>query len=103
VEASCVRLRSEGPSVAETGTFTQGFDGDGELNDPVPFVVPSGKGIEHVLELAWPDGRREVDRDTEIAIDIFCEHLGDALELLNAPGINGRGSAALSARQRGNR
>jgi UDP-GlcNAc:undecaprenyl-phosphate/decaprenyl-phosphate GlcNAc-1-phosphate transferase len=103
VEACRVRLRSEGPSVAGPGTFSQGFDGNGELDDTVPFVVPSGKGIEHVLELAWPDGRREVDRDTEIAIDIFCEHLGDALELLNSPGVNGRGAAPLSPRQRGSR
>ena len=56
-----------------------------------------------MLELAWPDGRREVDRDTEIAIDIFCEHLGDALELLNSPIISGRSPTPLSPRQRGNR
>jgi UDP-GlcNAc:undecaprenyl-phosphate GlcNAc-1-phosphate transferase len=40
--------------------------------------VPGGKNIEQILELVWRDGRREVDRDTEIAVDILCEYLGDA-------------------------
>jgi hypothetical protein len=31
------------------------------------------------LELGWRDGRREIERDIEIAIDIFCEHLADAI------------------------
>ena len=48
------------------------------------FVVPvrGGKNAEQTLELFWRDGRREVDRDTEIAIDILCEYLGDAFELI---------------------
>src|SRR5262249_1021984 len=46
------------------------------------FVVPGGKASERVLELIWSDGRREIDRDTEIAIDLFCEYLGDAFEEL---------------------
>ena len=40
------------------------------------FVLP---GSEATLELGWRDGRREIDRDTEIAVDLFCEHLADAL------------------------
>ena len=44
------------------------------------FVIPGGK--ERVLELAWRDGSREIDRDTEIAIDIFCEHLGESFDTL---------------------
>jgi UDP-GlcNAc:undecaprenyl-phosphate GlcNAc-1-phosphate transferase len=45
-----------------------------------PFIVPipGGKKAEQVLEIFWRDGRREVDRDTEIAVDILCEYLGDA-------------------------
>src|SRR5580698_9020667 len=47
-----------------------------------PFIVPipGGKNTEQVLEIFWRDGRREVDRDTEIAVDILCEYLGDAFE-----------------------
>jgi UDP-GlcNAc:undecaprenyl-phosphate/decaprenyl-phosphate GlcNAc-1-phosphate transferase len=45
------------------------------------FSVPSAKATERTLELVWYDGRKEIDRDTEIAAEIFCEHLGDALDL----------------------
>ena len=45
------------------------------------FAVTGG---DNVLELGWVDGRREIDRDTEIAVEIFCEHLGDAFDLLKA-------------------
>jgi UDP-GlcNAc:undecaprenyl-phosphate/decaprenyl-phosphate GlcNAc-1-phosphate transferase len=48
------------------------------------FMVPSGKGDERSLELGWIDGRQEIDRDTEIAVDIFCEYLGEALDLLKS-------------------
>jgi UDP-GlcNAc:undecaprenyl-phosphate GlcNAc-1-phosphate transferase len=40
------------------------------------FALP---GHACTLELGWRDGRSEIDRDTEIAVDIFCEHLADAL------------------------
>ena len=49
-----------------------------------------------MLELGWHDGRREIDRDTEIAIDIFCEHLGDGLESAREPA--GAAGAPLSDR-----
>jgi UDP-GlcNAc:undecaprenyl-phosphate GlcNAc-1-phosphate transferase len=39
------------------------------------------------LEVGWDDGRREIDRDTEIAIDIFCEHLGDALARMGVASV----------------
>jgi UDP-GlcNAc:undecaprenyl-phosphate GlcNAc-1-phosphate transferase len=45
------------------------------------FVLPSSPCT---LELGWRDGRRAIDRDTEIAVDIFCEHLADALARLAA-------------------
>jgi UDP-GlcNAc:undecaprenyl-phosphate GlcNAc-1-phosphate transferase len=48
----------------------------------LPFIVPSAKGAERTLELVWLDGRTEIDRDTEIAAEIFCEHLGEALDLV---------------------
>jgi UDP-GlcNAc:undecaprenyl-phosphate GlcNAc-1-phosphate transferase len=45
------------------------------------FVVPGGKLTERTLVLGWVDGRQAIDRDTEIAAEIFCEHLGEALDL----------------------
>jgi UDP-GlcNAc:undecaprenyl-phosphate GlcNAc-1-phosphate transferase len=46
------------------------------------FVVPGGKAAERALVLGWADGRQAIDRDTEIAAEIFCEHLGEALDLV---------------------
>ena len=40
---------------------------------------------ERTLELGWRDGRREIDRDTEIALEIFCEYLGEALDAAREP------------------
>ena len=40
-------------------------------------------GSACMLELGWRDGRREIDRDTEIAVDLFCEHLAEALVRLS--------------------
>lgn len=59
------------------------------------FVVPGGRASERVLELVWNDGRREIDRDTEIAIDLFCEYVGDAFEDLKSAMLaaDGRGRA----------
>jgi UDP-GlcNAc:undecaprenyl-phosphate GlcNAc-1-phosphate transferase len=57
------------------------------------FTVPSAKAAERTLELVWFDGRTEIDRDTEIAAEVFCEHLGEALDLARAA-ANPRPSAA---------
>ncbi len=46
------------------------------------FLVPGGRKTERILALGWDDGRTEIGRDTEIAAEIFCEHLGEALESL---------------------
>jgi hypothetical protein len=61
------------------------------------FFVPGSRSGERTLELGWADGRPEVDRDTEIAIDIFCEYLGEALEASRqtnvGAGLRSRGAA----------
>ena len=36
------------------------------------------------LELGWTDGRKSVDRDTEIAIELLCEHVYAALQRIEA-------------------
>jgi UDP-GlcNAc:undecaprenyl-phosphate GlcNAc-1-phosphate transferase len=97
VQAAGVRLRAQATG-ADPTAFSHGFDADGAALEGVRFVVPGGKGGERVLELAWSDGRREVDRDTEIAIDIFCEHLGDALEQLSAAPVGLRAERVTKSR-----
>jgi UDP-GlcNAc:undecaprenyl-phosphate/decaprenyl-phosphate GlcNAc-1-phosphate transferase len=80
-----VDLGGHGPE----GTPTASFHRDPEESFPgaagvfrAHFMVPGSKTADSGLELAWSDGRREIDRDTEIAIDMLCEYLGEAFEIL---------------------
>jgi hypothetical protein len=48
------------------------------------FLVPGGKATaERFLDVTWQDGRSEIDRDTEIAVDILCEYIANALDALH--------------------
>jgi UDP-GlcNAc:undecaprenyl-phosphate/decaprenyl-phosphate GlcNAc-1-phosphate transferase len=44
-------------------------------------LFPERPGNTHI-ELGWSDGRAHVNRDTEIAIELVCEHVSAALERL---------------------
>jgi UDP-GlcNAc:undecaprenyl-phosphate GlcNAc-1-phosphate transferase len=65
--------------------FNHPADCDGSNQSWFQFPVPTSKALQSKLELAWSDGRQDVDSDTEIAVDIFCEYLGDALDLTRTP------------------
>jgi UDP-GlcNAc:undecaprenyl-phosphate GlcNAc-1-phosphate transferase len=45
-------------------------------------TIPGSRDGARTLELGWSDGRQEIGRDTEIAAEIFCEHLAEALDFL---------------------
>jgi UDP-GlcNAc:undecaprenyl-phosphate GlcNAc-1-phosphate transferase len=68
-----------GVRVGPSPAFSKGFDAPDPQAFQARFLVP---GSACALELLWTDGRRELDRDTEIAVEIFCERLGDALDAL---------------------
>jgi len=94
-----VRLQVEAPP-NEEGTppaaFSHGFESAEAKLYTMRFQVPGGgRAADRVLELAWADGRIEIDRDTEIAIDIFCEYLGEAIELAKAPAFGLRASRGI--------
>src|SRR5262249_34681684 len=86
------------PSTYSHGATEDDATPDGSAVARFRFSVPGGRTAERTLELGWTDGRQEIDRDTEIAVDIFCEYLGEALELtrqvavaaLRAPGASPR-------------
>jgi UDP-GlcNAc:undecaprenyl-phosphate GlcNAc-1-phosphate transferase len=84
--ASGIRIDLGGGGPEGTPTsFRRGFDDDYAGADGVfraHFMVPGATAADTGLELAWSDGRREIDRDTEIAIDMLCEYLGEAFEIL---------------------
>jgi UDP-GlcNAc:undecaprenyl-phosphate GlcNAc-1-phosphate transferase len=48
-------------------------------------LTPERPGADQ-LELAWNGGREHLDRDTEIALELLCEHAADAVDRLR----NGR-------------
>ena len=50
-----------------------GLDGEG------PRLAVERPGDDHI-ELGWTDGRLQVDRGTEVAIELLCDHLVVALE-----------------------
>ncbi len=59
---------------------SEGFDEAGpDLFRARYGLLPERHGDVH-LELGWADGRTGVDRDTEIAIELLCDHLSAALE-----------------------
>jgi len=71
-----------GPVPAFAHEFEQTEIGPDQLFE-ARFVLP---GSTCTLELAWRDGRKEMDRDTEIAVDIFCEFLAEALTRVASDG-----------------
>jgi UDP-GlcNAc:undecaprenyl-phosphate GlcNAc-1-phosphate transferase len=71
---------------AETPTtFSHGIGDETADTFRWQFVVPGSKGPDRVLELGWNDGRRQVDRDTEIAVGVFCAFLATGLEAVKEP------------------
>ena len=64
-----------GPAPAFSHEFEQTTVGPDQVFE-ARFALP---GSAAMLELGWRNGRTEIDRDTEIAVDIFCEHLAEAL------------------------
>jgi len=82
--ASAIALRLADAAPGDERAFTDGFDdADSELFRVRYGVVPERPG-EDELELGFADGRRALDRDTEIAIELLCEHLCTALVRLEA-------------------
>jgi UDP-GlcNAc:undecaprenyl-phosphate GlcNAc-1-phosphate transferase len=51
-------------------------------------LIPERPGDDH-LELAWDDDRTFVHRDTEIAVELLCDHLSQALERLERARLDG--------------
>jgi UDP-GlcNAc:undecaprenyl-phosphate GlcNAc-1-phosphate transferase len=74
-----------GPSPSFSHEYEQTAIGPDERPFEARFVLP---GSSSMLELGWRDGRREIDRDVEIAVDIFCEHLADALARVSTSALS---------------
>jgi UDP-GlcNAc:undecaprenyl-phosphate GlcNAc-1-phosphate transferase len=75
--AAALHLPDDAPG--DPGERIEGFDTDGELFRARYGLLPERPGDTHV-ELGWTDGRSTVERDTEIAVELLCDHVSAALE-----------------------
>ena len=71
--------------------FAVGFEEAGPEVLRARYSLLGERPDEGGLELGWADGRKTVDRDTEIAVELLCEHVYSALQRFEA---NGRSSAS---------
>jgi UDP-GlcNAc:undecaprenyl-phosphate GlcNAc-1-phosphate transferase len=60
--------------------FAEGFDGAEPELLRARYGLVMERPDDDTVELGWADGRTEVDRDTEIAIELLCDHLSGAVE-----------------------
>ncbi len=80
VGAAAVALRTQDRSEAVLQGFgTPGLDAGVELLSARFSLMGERPGAKHLV-LTWDDGRAEVDRDTEIAVEALCQHLSVALD-----------------------
>lgn len=54
---------------------------------------------ERCIELGWSDGRTHVDRDTELAVELLCRHVADAVERIG-PRSEGRAAVPVAGLRR---
>ncbi len=85
LQASCAALKV----VARNGTvktceFSWGFDEAPVTVLRVRFSLLGERPDDGGLELGFTDGRRTVDRDTEIAVELLCEHVYAAVQRIAA-------------------
>jgi UDP-GlcNAc:undecaprenyl-phosphate GlcNAc-1-phosphate transferase len=80
LDASAFALHLHSNASGEPEIYSEGFDEAGpELFRARYGLVPERQG-DTQLELGWSDGRNAIDRDTEIAIELLCDHLSSAID-----------------------
>jgi hypothetical protein len=79
--ASCASLTVVARNGETTRTeFTSGIDEAASDILRARYSLLGERPDEGGLEFGWSDGRGTVDRDTEIAVELLCEHLYAALQ-----------------------
>jgi UDP-GlcNAc:undecaprenyl-phosphate GlcNAc-1-phosphate transferase len=92
VKAAATELRASCTSlvlVARNGTvrrteYSCGFDEAPSSVLRARFSLLGERPDDGRLELGFTDGRSTVDRDTEIAVELLCEHVHAAIERIAA-------------------
>ncbi len=90
--ASCAALTLVERRGDESATTMRsvGFDEAGPELFRARYSLLGERPDEGAIELGWTDGRTAVDRDTEIGVELLCEHVMTALQRLD-PGRAGHG------------
>jgi UDP-GlcNAc:undecaprenyl-phosphate GlcNAc-1-phosphate transferase len=88
-EANCVRLQlAVRTAGSATIVFASGFPEGGEPPADgtfrARFPLASVKYDHSLVDLGWRDGRADLDRNIEIAIELFCNHIGAASDRIQA-------------------
>ncbi|MHB8420478.1 MAG: glycosyltransferase family 4 protein [Myxococcales bacterium] len=69
------------PGGRETAVFTWQVDAD-QRSAPTEAHLPIGSGDAGSLRVTWRDGRAQVDRDQEIALEVLTDHMAGTVERL---------------------
>jgi len=80
--AEGVALRLCGPRPLDAERFEDGFDEEAGPLFRARYGLVAERPGEQFLELGFADGRFSIDRDTEIAVELLCEHLATSLDRL---------------------
>ncbi len=82
VGAACVQLQlvDRRPGERATLQFCQGFDEAPAGLFRARYSLLGERPDDGAIELGWSDGRARVDRDTEIAVELLCEHALNAVQ-----------------------
>jgi UDP-GlcNAc:undecaprenyl-phosphate GlcNAc-1-phosphate transferase len=95
LQASCAALTVVARNgTVKTSEYSWGFDDAPMSLLRARFSLLGERPDEGRLELGFTDGRRTVDRDTEIAIELLCEHVHAAVERIAAVCDAERGTLA---------
>jgi hypothetical protein len=78
------RRTSDDPRISH---FAEGFERAGSQLLKTQHSLLGERPDTGVLELGWVDGRKQIDRDTEIAVELLCEHVLHALSRIEAAAV----------------
>ena len=85
LQASCAALTLVVRNgTVKTSGFSWGFDDAPTSVLRARFSLLGERPDDGRLELGFTDGRRTVDRDTEIAVELLCEHVYAAVQRIAA-------------------
>jgi UDP-GlcNAc:undecaprenyl-phosphate/decaprenyl-phosphate GlcNAc-1-phosphate transferase len=81
--ASAIALRLPENERSEPLEFEQGFSDETLSMLRARYGLAVERPGHRQVELGWADGRKHVDRDTEICIELLCEQVADTLERID--------------------